>query len=277
MGLFALSTGCSVRKGLPDEYRHQTAHGEVYIDVPQEEINPSIRRSNMSTYSGGGLIFALADAVVDDIETGNAEDNVAQLRNKLINYSFEANFIRLLQQKLAEAGQLRDDQILEVPTADKKFVQNTLETANKPLAVLSSSYVLAPDFDGLVIRATLQLFVKEASTSKPVYKNVFLYWHDFPGYGDNAESNLASLNADPSIITNSLNAGQRAIIDMMVYDIRQPEELEGAEMLIGDSKTLTTGFDANTRYSSGKLITNLDGIDWYRLSNDSIYGHAKGY
>lgn len=274
----ALLTGCqSARKGLPAEYRSYTAQGEFFIDVPQAELNPSIRRSNMTTAMGGGLVWALTDAIVDNIETGNAEDKVASLRNKLIDYSFEDNFIRLLEQKLAEANQLRDDVILEAPSADKTFIEETLKQSNKALAVLSSSYVLRPDCNGLVVRATLRFYVPDADKSnKPVYHNTFTYWHNFPGMSDDVDANLTQLNANPGMITTSINNGQSAIIDMMIYDFRLPEELEGQEQTIGEQKQLRTGFSANDRYSYGKLITQLNGITWYRLNNDAVFGLYEG-
>lgn len=62
---------------------------DVYIIVPQAEIQPNINISNITAATGGGLLFALIDAGVNNSRAKEAEKVVVPIRESMVGFEFD--------------------------------------------------------------------------------------------------------------------------------------------------------------------------------------------
>src|SRR5687768_4711426 len=62
---------------------------DVRIIVSQAEIQPNINISNVTAAAGGGLLFALIDAGVNNARAKEAEKKIVPLREALVGYDFD--------------------------------------------------------------------------------------------------------------------------------------------------------------------------------------------
>lgn len=77
-------SGCASRKefvALPDSVQKEIGSTEVYAEECQKALIADIESSNISTYAGGGLLFALVDCAIMAHREGCANDALREIQS----------------------------------------------------------------------------------------------------------------------------------------------------------------------------------------------------
>src|SRR4051812_38476632 len=85
-----IAGGCvaPIKQILPPESRVVAGGRNQLVTVPQNEIAAGINESNLTAAMGGGLLFALIDAGVNNSRAKKAEAAIVPVRNALVDYAF---------------------------------------------------------------------------------------------------------------------------------------------------------------------------------------------
>lgn len=140
---------------------------DVHIIVSQAEIQPNINISNMTAAAGGGLLFALIDAGVNNARAKEAEKTVVPLREALVGYDFDPLAQHASTDTLSALGWLdpRQVKISKEETADS--ILAALDAAGtSQLMVLRYAYETNADFSGIVVSLDASIVNKAVPAGK---------------------------------------------------------------------------------------------------------------
>jgi len=140
---------------------------DVRVVVGQAEIKANINALNTTAAAGGGLLFALIDAGVNNARAKDAEKAVIPLRESLVGYEFDpraemasAMTLSALDWFGAKQAQLTKDESAE-------GVLTALDAAATPqLLVLRYSYETTADFSAILVHLNAQLVNKQIPAGK---------------------------------------------------------------------------------------------------------------
>jgi len=140
---------------------------DVRIVVGQAEIKANINALNTTAAAGGGLLFAMIDAGVNNARAKDAETFVVPLREALVGYEFDPRAEMASGMTLsgldwfgAKQTQLSKDESGDATLA-------ALDAAATPqLMVLRYSYETTADFSAILVHLNTQLVKKEIPAGK---------------------------------------------------------------------------------------------------------------
>jgi hypothetical protein len=97
--VFSLA-GCVTqpKQFLPADGREVAGGRDLLVTVPQNEIIAGIQESNVTAAVGGGLLFALIDAGVNQSRAKKAETAIVPVRDALTDYSFDKKALALSEE-----------------------------------------------------------------------------------------------------------------------------------------------------------------------------------
>src|SRR4051812_32436107 len=83
--------GCvaPIKQTLPPESRVVAGGRNQLVTVAQNEIAAGINESNLTGAMGGGLLFALIDAGVNNSRAKKAEASIVPVRDAIVDYGFD--------------------------------------------------------------------------------------------------------------------------------------------------------------------------------------------
>jgi len=144
---------------LNPDARQYVKSSNTVVGVEQNEIYAQIEESNVSTYTGGGLIPALIDVGVDNYRTQRAEKLLVTIRNDLIDYDYPEALARALQERFAKVPWFHNQgiDICRDPKKDwkKQYYQKSDTSATLFVKI---DYRFTPHFDRLEVAASVYLF-----------------------------------------------------------------------------------------------------------------------
>jgi hypothetical protein len=169
--LFIIASGTSPaaikNNFLPPEARTVDGGRGVYLIVPQAEIQPNINISNITAAVGGGLLFALIDAGVNNARAKEAEKQVIPLRESLVGFEVDPRIQSAAAATLSGLGwfETRESKFTKDPSPDGMLA--ALDAGAAPqLMVLRYEYETNADFSGIVVTLHASLLNKETPKGK---------------------------------------------------------------------------------------------------------------
>ena len=141
--------------------RSELGSVDSVLMVKQSEIQSSINESNITAAGGGGLLLAVIDAGVNANRTSTAEERIAPVRDKLIEYDFATQLEVDLERELASTGieSIADIDLVRAEEAD--YRQNLLSSTDADAVMfLDSSLEMSENFDTITLKSTAFMYPK---------------------------------------------------------------------------------------------------------------------
>lgn len=211
----------------------------VEIIFTQQELAVDVPDSSAAT-AQYGLLGALIGTAITNAQVKNGEQRVAELRNLLLDYPFNARMEQSLRAKLAENGILGEQGLRVLHTTWDADPQSA--AANGDAIVLTPRYSILNNFELLTVKLTLSHVERSVRSGKKPRQKVRLartYTFDFPLEkisGSGAEEDAArwvSFGRQP--LEHMLDLGIDQTTDMLVYDLSTEGREEAARHTRGSS------------------------------------------
>jgi hypothetical protein len=140
---------------------------EVLIVVEQAEIKPNINISNITAATGGGLLFALIDAGVNNARAKEAEKTVVPLRESMVGFDFDPLAQELTSATLASLGWFDVKQLKLTKDGSASTVTAALDGSTAPqIMVLRYAYETNAEFSAIVVSLEATLVNKAVPKGK---------------------------------------------------------------------------------------------------------------
>lgn len=156
-----LTTACA---GLGHNHIDQAAREhfdevQAYLAVPQDEIYAEIDRSQTAAAAGGGLLFAIIDAAVDNSRTKNAEELLQPIRDNLIDYDYAQTLQAKIESQITTINWLKVKQVeLERSIGDDRIMNKIEQSSASAVLFITADYKIKPDFGALQTNVALIMF-----------------------------------------------------------------------------------------------------------------------
>ena len=161
------SFGAVKNNFLAPEARAIEGGRDVQIFVVQAEIQPNINISNITAATGGGLLFALIDAGVNNARAKDAEKAVVPLREAMVGFDFDPMAQEVSSAPLKGLGWFDMKQVKLSKDASDAAVSAALDGATAPqLMVLRYEYETNADFSAIVVSLDATLINKAVPAGK---------------------------------------------------------------------------------------------------------------
>lgn len=174
--ILSLSAGCTKPTliVLEPEKAAKINQTRVISVISQDEITGEVSPSNITAGTGGGLIFAIMDAVITSSRSKAMEESMSPLR-ALFAFDFRGAFNQQLDEAAKNSNALKITEVVStaVPYPDKKQSEVLKSIQENALLTIDTQYRLSTDYRTLLITTTAQLLLK--GESKPVYLETFAY------------------------------------------------------------------------------------------------------
>lgn len=171
--LWALAlSGCATRKetvSLPERVQKEIKSTEVYIEECEKKVRADIESSNVRTYSGGGLLFALIDCAVMSHRENCAEDALVCLQKEITTFNFQEKFSKKIEHTLQNTSWLHAQKINHITGINDEKHQEIFKNANAD-CVLTSKFIYKLNPELNVMTGTL--FLTLYPTSEKIKKIV---------------------------------------------------------------------------------------------------------
>ena len=179
--------GCSAKKdfvNLPDNVRSQITNTQGLLIEPSKTIAAEIETSQISSYTGGGLLFALVDCAIMDHRQDRANDVMKELQKDFESYNLRDKLKDKIHTSLAQAQWLHANSLDYTTELDKNALKEIIKNTKSDCVLVSQFiYSMSPQFDGLSGRLYVTLYPSSDKIKKsidstdletPIYKfNVF--------------------------------------------------------------------------------------------------------
>ncbi len=140
---------------------------DVRIIVSQAEIQPNINISNVTAAAGGGLLFALIDAGVNNARAKEAEKKIVPLREALVGYDFDPLAQHASTTTLTTLGWFDPKQVKLSKEETGDSLLAALDAAGtSQLMVLRYSYETNADFSAVVVSLDASIVNKAVPAGK---------------------------------------------------------------------------------------------------------------
>jgi hypothetical protein len=163
--------GCAAQRKqvVPPEAREVAGGRNLLVTVTQNEIIAGIQESNLTAAAGGGLLFALIDAGVNQARAKTAETAIVPVRDALTDYPFEKKAMALSEEVSRSLPWLgvKGTELNKDPS-NARF-SNAIDGSPGPqLLTMTYDYLLDNGFQILKVGANMSLLPKTlAKGGKP--------------------------------------------------------------------------------------------------------------
>jgi hypothetical protein len=153
-------TGCATQHivELPQKVQKEISSTDVYLEACEKKIRADVENPNLTTYAGGGILFALIDDAVMAHREDCANDALCDVQKKIATFNFQEKFQDRLSYALKNTNWLHVKQINSITGMNEEVLKKTNADC-----VLTSKFIykLNPNFD--VMTGTLSLTLYPAS------------------------------------------------------------------------------------------------------------------
>ena len=240
---FVLS-GCATKPkdiiSLPTTVQKEICSTDVYVEECEKKMKADIEASNVSTYTGGGLAFALVDCAIMAHREGCADDALIELQKEIQTFNFQEKYRNRLTHAFQNTNWLRVKKVNYLVKLDDSAHEEIFRKANTD-AVLTSKFIykLNPEFT--VLTGTLYVTVyptheklkklvsAEHPLDAPIFKVHFSAAEQLPVTGASIEENAkywAENNGQH--LRKSLDSILNQIFVKLDQALKKPNFLPGA-------------------------------------------------
>jgi hypothetical protein len=169
--LLTVLAGCAtpIKHVVPPAGREVAGGRDLLVTVTQTEMIAGINESNLTGAMGGGLLFALIDAGVNQSRAKKAEQAIVPVRNALTDYPFEKKAVALSEEIVRSVpwlGVRRTD--LNKDPGNARFSAAIDGSPGPQLLSITYDYLLDNGFQTLKVGANMSLLPKTlAKGGKP--------------------------------------------------------------------------------------------------------------
>ena len=254
-----LGSGCasSYRLGMIESVKPKYA--DMIIGNDQREINAEFQRSNVSTATGGGLIFALVDAAIDHSRAEDASAGAANIRNQLLDVDFTQELSASLQSALDLSPiNFSESQLISL-TSHKDVSSILSQSYDSSVMVITPYYAMTNEFMTLLVKLDVSLYTKNpesinaiAATGREGKKTKNVIYRN----------EIGATYVASTAVKKKLRLAIKELPKMLLYDM----ELNSLESeALGENK----GIMVSNMNMGGKVITNVNSgrRSWVRVSN----------
>jgi hypothetical protein len=167
-----LLTACATRKetvSLPEKVQQEITSTAVYIEECDKSMKADIESSNISTYTGGVLLFGLVDGLVMANRQSCAEDALICVQKELTTYDFQQKCSNRIEQTLKNKNWLHVQQVNHIKGFNDEKHQEIFQKASTD-CVLTSKFIYKLNPDLSVLTGTL--YISLYPTSEKLKKMV---------------------------------------------------------------------------------------------------------
>ncbi|MCE3230417.1 MAG: hypothetical protein K0R52_345 [Alphaproteobacteria bacterium] len=175
--------GCATQKNivsLPDKIQREIGSTDVYLEECAKKMKADIESSNLSTYSGGGLLVALVDCAVMTHRENCADEALVDIQKEIQGFNFQEKFQDRLTQKLKNTNWLHVQRVNHITGINDEAHQEIFKKANTD-CILTSKFIykLNPQFNVLTGTLFLTLYPtsnklkKIVNTENPLETPIF--------------------------------------------------------------------------------------------------------
>lgn len=158
-------SNCSARRelvSLPPSLQKEIGSTDIYVEESQKKLLADIESSNISTYSGGGLLFALVDCAIMSHREGCVEDAMIEIQKDFAAVNIQEKFKSKLIPVFKGANWLHAQQVNFVKEINKDNQEEILKKAQTDSVLISKLiYKFNPDLS--VLKGTLFVTVYPTS------------------------------------------------------------------------------------------------------------------
>ena len=177
--------GCATRRevvSLPEKLQKEIGSTDVYLEECEKKMKADIESSNLSTYSGGGLLIALVDCAVMAHRENCADEALVDIQKEIQGFNFQERFRDRLTQKLKNTSWLHVRQVNHITGINDETHQEIFKKANTDCVLTSKFlYKLNPQFNVLTGTFFLTLYPtspklkKMVNTENPLETPIFKF------------------------------------------------------------------------------------------------------
>lgn len=277
--LILLFAGCvmSTRISMPEGTELRDV--DVALADDQQEIEVELIESQMTTAMGGGLLWAIADAVVNHGMAEKGSKTIGQVRDALLDYDVNERLRLELASALRAAGiSLEQTRFISLNDYEDTVFVVREETAQTVMLV-KPYYALADFYRKLKLELDVTLFANdpgliallEADGRKEadamiLYRNNFRVLHSLGPDSKKMEENAPLLAEDGgSEVREALTRAIGEMAQMVVYDLSlSPGEIELEENL-GHTEVVDEGI-----WLKGQVVREQADAVWFRTDLDTL-------
>ncbi|MGY1457396.1 MULTISPECIES: hypothetical protein [unclassified Luteimonas] len=242
--------------------------GELGVELVQEQQELAV---DVPDSSGAamqfGLLGALIGSAIESTQVKNAERRVAELRNLLVDYPFQARMEAALRERLPSEG-ISPSPVFEL-RATPWLAADATGTLSEPVErlVLMPRYAMRNDFELMSVALTASFAVREPrANGKIKVRTPFFrrYAFHFPldDIGLDADGDAGRwLEMGAPRLEAMLDRGIDHVVDMLVYDLSAEGRAE-AEAKVKRESARARGLEFN-----GRGLREGDGWAWVRSGN----------
>ena len=299
--LAVLMNGCAgvYRVPLAPEAAAQLnpANTSGVIAVEKDEIGTSINPSQAGTAVAagvggliGGLVGALMDSSANSKSSKKAEADAAELRNGLLDYSFDQALVNAFSREFATAeggARALTAVVVSKNTAVSEISRLVQEAQSDAVAMVFVKHLMSPDFSDAVLVAEAMVCAKSEALRKialtktyarkdvPVlYRNrIQTFWPlpeaDKPEKPD-AGANAAAWAKDKSHnLRVALDAAASEMAQAIYWDISESTDKEAQT---GSKLARINDYSTNAvRTVQAKVYRHENKRAWWRATNGCVY------
>lgn len=215
---------------------------ETYLIMHQSSIGADINEVDTSKTVGGGLLFTMIDAAVNNLKTKGAEKLIQPIQENLADYDYAEKLADEIGLKLKEVEWLKTKDIVVERSADKNYFESKVKTSNASAVMfMTAGYKFTPNMDRVVTTIKVLMFPniddlgrykeKENNNSNPVdvnnniYRKEFSYLKPLPVPGKKKQNVEVLVQNNSEILKHALSESARDIAIQIYDDITQDEEV----------------------------------------------------
>lgn len=207
------------------------------IVATQKEIIADIDKSNVATYTGGGLIPALIDVAIESSRASSAEKSLKPIRDVLVNYEIGSELHRALGTRIEAIPWLQARKIEVIHDNRSNQIPHLLAANSEDaLLVLTPTYVFSSDFSVLrfqtevrVVPRATHLMPQNAGNDAekrmtPLYKTTVIHLEPLTNQKNSTvDAATAWASEDGKRIKEALQQGTTRVADQIIEALSHPE------------------------------------------------------
>jgi hypothetical protein len=165
--------GCAAKKdfiNLPPDVMPKITATQAYLVEPSKSINTEIKVSQISSYTGGGLIFALMDCAIMESRKYDANEVMKTLQKDFDSYNLRAKLKEKIQNSIIQNQWLHSHSLDDLKEFNTAEIQKNIKNSKTDYVLVSQFvYSMCPQFQRLAGTLFVTLYAP-GDLETPIFK-----------------------------------------------------------------------------------------------------------